>query len=199
MSKAKGRPADEPPATVEEVKQAIVALTRADLLRLRKFAYHRHWTLGRRRAGRNPEDLLSDALIAVLEGRRKWIRSRVDFVKLLIGVIQSLSSHISAGRPVDAFDDAVSYDAPDNDTDAVDRRPSPTAPTPEEELEAIELDRRIRDRFQDDEHALTMYQGFCEGMTPAEIRDCGLTVHEFDAGAKRLRRGVTRILERSQP
>ena len=73
---------------------------------------------------------MHDPACAVLEGRRKWKRSRVDFVKFLIGVIQSLSSHIVEGKPLDAFDDVVAYEAPDEDTDALDRRPSPAAPTP---------------------------------------------------------------------
>ncbi|MCX6543520.1 MAG: hypothetical protein NTV05_03800 [Acidobacteria bacterium] len=141
---------------------------------------------------------MSDALIAMLEGRRKWCMSRVDFVKFLVGVIQSLSSHISTGRPVDAFDDVVSYSGPAEDTDALSRKLVPAAATPQEELEAIELDRQIREYFKDDDPALTVYQGFCEKMTPAEIRECGFTVHEFDATAKRLRRGVTKMIEGGQ-
>jgi DNA-directed RNA polymerase specialized sigma24 family protein len=72
MAKAKPREAEEPPATIEEITTAINSLTKGELIRLRKFAYRRYWTLGRRGAGLSPEDLLQNALVAVLEGRRKW-------------------------------------------------------------------------------------------------------------------------------
>ena len=206
MGNPKRQSADEPPATIEEVTEAIAALTKGDLLRLRKYSHYRYRTLGRRGAGRNSDDLLSDALIDILEKRRKWKRSHVDFVKFLTGVIQSLSSHISEGKSIDAFDDVVSYVASDNDSDALDRLASSSAPTPHEELEAIELeqdavglDGRIRDHFRDDGHALMVYEGLCENMKPAEIRDCGLTVKEFDSARKRFERGVKKLVQGGQP
>lgn len=205
MGSAKRRPADEPPATTDEIAAAIQALTTGELLRIRKFAYRRYWTLGRRGAGLSPEDLIQDAMMAILDGRRKWPKNRVDFVKLLIGVIQSLSSHIVAGKARDAFDDVVDYQAPEEDSDALDRMPSPAALSPREQLEAEELeleatvlDGKIRDHFKDDDHALTIYQGLCESMKPAEIRECGLSEKEYDAAQKRLKRGVRKLAEGSQ-
>ena len=198
MGKPKRPPEDDSPATVAEVREAIANLTKADLLRLRKYAHQRHGVLGRRGAGRRPEDLLSDALIAALEHRRKWSKSRVDFVKFLIGVIQSLSSHLADGKALDAFDDVVQYVTPDEDTDGLRPTDAPSGPTPQEELDAIELDRQIRSHFDGDDHALTVYDGFCDKMTPAEIRDCGLSTHEFDAAAKRLRRRVAKMIEGGQ-
>jgi hypothetical protein len=197
MRKAKRQLADEPPATVDEIRAAIAQLTTGDLLRLRKFAYQRHGVLGRRGAGRRPEDLLSDALAAVLEQRRKWSKS-VDFVRFLIGVIQSLSSHLADGKAKDAFDDVVQYVAPDEQTDELRPTDAPSGPTPQEELDAIELDQQIRDHFKNDDHVLTVFDGLCDKMTPAEIRDCGLTTHEFDAAAKRLRRHVRKMYEGGQ-
>lgn len=205
MGRAKRRPADEPPATTDEIAAAIQALTTGELVRIRKFAYRRYWTLGRRGAGLSPEDLIQDAMMAILDGRRKWPKNRVDFVKLLIGVIQSLSSHIVAGKARDAFDDVVDYQAPEEDSDALDRMPSPSALSPLEQLEAEELEReatvldgKIRDHFKDDDHTLTIYQGFCESMKPAEIRECGLSEKEYDAAQKRLKRGVRKLAEGSQ-
>ena len=40
-----------------------------------------------------PEDLLQDAIEAVLEGRRKWPKNRVDLKGLLIGVMRSMVSN----------------------------------------------------------------------------------------------------------
>lgn len=39
-----------------------------------------------------PEDILQDAIEAVLVGRRKWPKNRVDFKGLLIGVMRSIVS-----------------------------------------------------------------------------------------------------------
>lgn len=39
-----------------------------------------------------PEDLLQEALVAVLSGRRTWKKNRVDFVGLLLGTMKSLAS-----------------------------------------------------------------------------------------------------------
>lgn len=205
MGNAKRRPVDEPPATTDEIASAIEALTPGELIRIRKFAYRRYWTLGRRGAGLSPEDLIQDSMMAILDGRRKWRKSRVDFVKLLTGVVKSLSSHIVEGKARDAFDDVVEHQAPHEDTDALDRMPSPAVLSPEELLEAEALEReatvldgKIRAHFSDDEHALIVYQGLCESMKPAEIRECGLTEKEYDAAQKRLKRGVRKIAEGSQ-
>lgn len=205
MGNAKHRPVDEPPATTDEIAAAIEALTPGELVRIRKFAYRRYWTLGRRGSGLSPEDLIQDGLMAILDGRRKWRKSRVDLVGLLIGVIKSLSSHIVEGKARDAFDDVVDYQAPEGDTDALDRMSSPTALSPEEQLELEELEReataldgKIQDHFKDDDHALIIYQGLCESMKPAEIRECGLSEKDYDAAQKRLKRAVRKIAEGSQ-
>jgi DNA-directed RNA polymerase specialized sigma24 family protein len=195
MSNAQRRSADEPPATVEEIRQAIADLTQAQLIRLRKYAYQRHGLLGFRTAGRNPEDLLSEALIAVLDGRRKWKKSSVDMLGLLLGTIKSMSSHMAAGKPADAFDELTPLAQEDDAPDPLDQVSSSTVPLPSDELAAIELDGRIRTQFRDDADALTIYEGFCEGMKPSEIRDCGFTSQQFDTAAKRLRRGINKMIE----
>lgn len=40
-----------------------------------------------------PEDLLQDAIEAVLDGRRKWPKNRVDFKGLLVGTMRSMVSN----------------------------------------------------------------------------------------------------------
>src|SRR5690349_5849511 len=98
-------PADPIPANRQEIEQAIEGLTEAELVRLQKIATFRHRSLGTRGAGRNEGDLLSDAIIAVLEGRRKWFKEKVDFMGFLQGVMRSLASHIRDGKATDAFDE----------------------------------------------------------------------------------------------
>lgn len=40
-----------------------------------------------------PEDILQDAIEAILDGRRKWPKNRVDFKGLLIGAMRSMVSN----------------------------------------------------------------------------------------------------------
>ena len=77
-----GSPVESTPATHGEIEAAIQALTRTQLLRLESFAWFSHRALGSRGAGRNEGDLLSDAIIATLEGRRNGSRTSVTWVRL---------------------------------------------------------------------------------------------------------------------
>ena len=63
------------------------ALTDAQVIRLTEVSAHRLGTLGARRAGRHEGDILSDAITAILEGRRKWIKANVAFVPFILGVM----------------------------------------------------------------------------------------------------------------
>src|SRR5215813_8147516 len=108
-------PAEPTPASREEIEQAIEALTAPQLVRLGKIAAFRHRSLGTRGVGRNEHDLLSDAIIATLEGRRKWFKAKVDFLSFLKGVMRSLASHIRAGKALDAFDEIAPNPVKDED------------------------------------------------------------------------------------
>jgi hypothetical protein len=180
------------PATQDEIEQALAALTEAQLVRLNESAAFRHRGLGARGAGRHETDILSDAIIAVLEGRRKWIRSNVDFVPFILGVMKSLASHIRSGKARDAFDETESKLVTDDDEPGfVETFPAPPSVDPERQALACELDRQIRERFWDDPLVLLVYESLLQKMTPAEIRSCSrIDEKEYNATAKRLRRAV---------
>ena len=189
---SKRPPAEPMPATREEVEKALEALTEAQLVRLERISAFRHRSLGTRGAGRNEGDLLSDAIIAVLEGRRKW-KTNIDFMTFLKGVIRSLASHIRTGKPVDAFDDIAPNPVNDEDDaeDFVEQIPTAAPVDPERQLLARELDSQIRERFKDDPVELLVYESFLEKMKPAEIQEClGINEKEYNAAAKRLRRAT---------
>jgi DNA-directed RNA polymerase specialized sigma24 family protein len=190
---SKRPPGTQTPATQDEIEQALASLTEAQLVRLNESAAFRHRSLGARGAGRHETDILSDAIIAVLEGRRKWIRSSVDFVPFILGVMKSLASHIRTGKARDAFDETASNPVRDEDDDAdfVEQIPTPAPVDPERQVLARDLDRQIRERFRDDPVALLVYESFLQKMTPAEIQSClGIDEKEYNAAAKRLRRAV---------
>lgn len=80
-------------ATRDEVFEA-AALARSDAMNLRLLVAAR-FILGKTSQSKRfqePDDLLQDAIEAVLSGRRKWIKNRVDFRGLLFGVMRSLAS-----------------------------------------------------------------------------------------------------------
>lgn len=190
-------PAAEP-ATTEEIEQAVSALTDAQLVRLNKVSAFRTASLGTRAVGRNPGDILSDAIIAILERRRKWIKANVDFMPFLLGVMKSLTSHIRTGKPLDAFDEIAPNPVNEEDDadEFVEQIPTAAPVDPERQLLASDLDKQIRQRFNDDPEVLLVYEAFLEKMKPAEIQTClGLSEKEYNAAAKRLRRAVDRLVE----
>lgn len=188
--------ADKTPATQQEIEEALAALTEAEVIRLTEVSDYRHGTLGARRAGRHEGDILSDAITAVLEGRRKWIKANVAFVPFILGVMKSLTSHIRTGRAVDAFDEITPNPAND-DEDAegfVEQIPAAAPVDPERLLLARELDGQIRERFKEDPEVLLIYEAFLEKMKPAEIKAClELSEKQYNAAALRLRRAVAKF------
>ena len=183
-------------ASREQVEEALAGLSSVELLRLSRVAEYRHRSLGARGAGRNPEDLLSDVIIATLEGRRKW-PTDIEFMAFLQGGMRSLASHIRTGRTVDAFDDIAPNRSSGEEHEEDFVTQIAAAPTdPARELLARELDERIRERFKDDPVVLLVYEGFLEKMTPGEIREClDISEKEYNAAARRLRRATHTIAQ----
>ena len=195
----KKRPPAEPTlATQEEIEEAIQALTQTQLIHLENISWFRHRTLGLRRAGRNEGDILSDAIIAVLEGRRKWIKDNCDFMTFLKGVMRSITSHIRAGKMVDTFDVIAPnpVNKQDHAEDFVEQISTQAPIDPEQQLLARDLDKQIREKFTNDTVVLLVYEAFLEKMKPADIRSClDITENEYNAAAKRLRRAVRPFAE----
>lgn len=186
------------PATQEEIEEAIQALTQTQLVQLESFAWFSHRALGLRGAGRNESELLSDAIIATLEGRRNWIKENCDFLTFLKGVMRSMTSHIRDGKATDAFDEIAPKPASEQDDaeDFVEQIPTQAPVDPERQLLARGLDKQIRERFTNDAVALLVYEAFLEKMKPVDIRSClGITENEYNAAAKRLRRTVRGFVE----
>ena len=200
-----GPPTEPTPATHEEIEEAIQALTQTQLVHLESFAWFSHRALGSRGAGRNEGDLLSDAIIATLEGRRKWIKVHCDFLTFLKGVMRSMTSHIRDGRATDAFDEIAPKPASERDDaeDSLEQIPTQAPVDPERQLlvrdldkQMRDLDKQIRERFANDIVVLLVYDAFLDKMNPVDIRSClGITENEYNAAAKRLRRTVRGFAE----
>jgi len=187
---------DRAGATRDEFYQAVEALTPGELLKLNNFAAYRVRGLGRSACGRTWEDLLSEAMLKILEGTanngsgRLWNRN-VDLVTLLCGAMRSISSHwrrdsveeeevllesevgTRSGEEgwISPLDNAVSDD-PSQDRDVAARQ----------ELGLIET------RCHDDLSARRVLKGWLRGMTSSEImQDFKLTKWEYQQDVKPIR------------
>ncbi|HDR8955202.1 MULTISPECIES: hypothetical protein [Burkholderia cepacia complex] len=80
-------------ASAEEIYQAVIDARSDSHINARLLAAARFILTSTSKVKRTgePEDLLQDAIEAVLSGRRKWPKSRVDFKGLLVGVMRSIA------------------------------------------------------------------------------------------------------------
>lgn len=121
------REPEDASATPDEIRQAFESLTKAELLKLDSNSRFRHQALGARRQGRDPDELVSDALLALLDGRRAWKLKTCSFFICLMGVIRSQSYHLRKDKPEDAFDDLEALPVRrEVEADPLDERPPST-------------------------------------------------------------------------
>jgi CheY-like chemotaxis protein len=178
-----------------EVQRAIEALTSSELLRLRQFAEFRIRGLGRTARGRTWEDLLGDALLRTLIGAedtnkgRHWNKD-VDFVRHLIGAMQSISScwkrKFHEKEPY-LMSELLSLDAEGQEQSPLDYVASAHAAADQSLIEKNEED-RILTMFQDDPEATLVLHGLLERLKKNEIMPrYGLAEKKYMAAVKRIR------------
>lgn len=202
MDKAKQRPAELPPATSEQIRDAFEALTPIELARLAKYARWRLRAFGSRQLGRDADEFVTDALISLLDGRRTWQPQKIPFYICFKGVIKSQTYNLRTRSPEDAFDELTSLRKKDDAevAEPLDRLASRTFQDPERELEWAQIERLIKERFANDDEAALMLEARLEGKTPTEIREAlGLTQQQYETIVKRVRRAIAKILEGSKP
>jgi len=192
-------------ASVEEVNHAIAALTDEQAVKLRVISNHRHRSLGKRGAGRDPNHLLLDAINALLEGKRHWYPASCDLVRFLDQAMRSIADHLrTAKRHVgdDALDRAVPPPAELTFDELAEATPAGT-PNPQQQLEAEEHEtlarqmyERFRAAFDEDFVGQLVYEALADSRTPGEIRESlGLSMKEYETVVKRVRRTVTRLMD----
>lgn len=176
-------PRRERVASLGEVRDAIEALSKADLLRLERYSIWRMRGLGNFIDGRSHEDLLYEAIRLVLEGRRQWRPGKVEFVGCLLGAIRSIASNWARRlAPISTFDPSC--------VDRLNAVASP-APSAEDRLLREEREAAILRRFDDDAHAITILTELRDGASFADIRSRnGMSRLQYDATMRRIRRRV---------
>lgn len=175
-------------ATEEQVRDALKALSVADRLRLENFAKLRVRAIGAKAAGRDHQELLQEAFVAVLEGRRKWKPGSVSMVDLLAGVVRSISSHWA-----EAYDPETAR--PESELSNDPQRPSPLAaaqsdsPDQERELGAKQELAALLRYFKEDDIVVLVIEGFREGMTGQQTCEAlGISRKDYEAARKRMTR-----------
>lgn len=180
-------------ASTEEVIAALNALADADRLRLRGFARWRVKGLGRAALGRTFEDLLGDAITAILGGRRHWDPAAVPFLGFLLGVVRSISSHWR-----ESFDEEEAHLDCEVRSDRAEDGPVELArsnqPGADRQVAARSQLDAINKLFEDDHEALLVIEGLGEGMSGPEIQQAlGMSSKDYDATVKRMRRRVRQV------
>ena len=178
-------------ATLEEVQEAVHALTAAERHKLRGFARFRIQGIGRAALGRDEHLLLADAVASALQRGRKWPKNKVDFYGFLHGAMRSISSEWKRKfQEEEARPEAELFraDAADGDPGVVSAAKS-ALPDPECQASTAERIQQVIEHFKDDEVVLEIIEGLREGMTGPETQELfELMENEYNAGVKRLRR-----------
>lgn len=174
-------------ATVDEVAQALAALTSSEIARLNLLAKIR----ARYAPGLDWRDLLHDAIDKALDGTRKWPRD-IPILAFLREAMRSLASEhrrkwsqgplmTEADLPTNSDGVTLFVSAPSDE------------PGADREVEARELVDRIRLLFSGDMAVLAILDGMYLGLEPVEIQDrAGLTATHYASAQRRIRRGLAR-------
>lgn len=164
-------PDDDPCAfSVLDFKRALEAVSDADLARLEKIA---RILAAKTKGAMTPTDLLNEAVLRTLDGKRTWKRS-VSLVKHLAGTMKSIAFHDKAKDP-------PQWTPPEADPDNED---APGA--------VALLVKHFEDKNDDD--ALLVLGGHAEEKEPEEIRDdLGLDQTRYETIMKSIRRAGERL------
>lgn len=201
-----GNAPNDEPATDDDIRDAIEALTDDDALRLRKAA--QGFLLGTEY--QDPDELINEAVVRAMDGAmgdqgRHWPKRRVPFVAFMIMTMMSIAdgsreSHLMSrtdrleglaleGEGADHVLDYLGFSTQSVENEALDA---------EEEAAAIARAKVDADRidalFAGDQQVAWLVMCIKEGKSPAKARElAGFTTTEYETIRKRLRRGAAKL------
>jgi hypothetical protein len=186
-----------PHATIEQIEQALQALTDADWMKLRSFASSQLWKTGID----DRDELLNETIRRLADGDRNW-PINVPFVPFLMNAMRSVADGLRGLKSQTSVSLASSLADPEDcfDDDPMDRFASEAA-TPEDILiaEAARKDAagalaKINAHFSDDEEVGWILMGIEDETKPEDVREMsGMSLTQYETGRKRLRRGIARL------
>lgn len=179
-------------ATVDEVREALGGLSAADKIRLQKYAQLRVASIGRLGGRRTWEDLLHEAIVAALDGRRRWDPSKVDLNGFLAGAMRSISSHWAEQQQKRRTHLDSELRADDTEEGPIGAARSAN-PDPERLATAKQMLEKLKKVFEDDPVVLCIMEGVLEEMTGPELQEAlSISKKEYETAMKRLRRNARR-------
>lgn len=178
-------------ASTDEVRNAFEALTENQLFVLHRYAAIRVAHVRVMAGARTDEDLLHDALVAVLSGARTWNPDRVGFVRFMLFAMRSISNSwvrvYERRGPVMATDliveteDGVSEDPVG---DATSRDPSP-----EELAHAANLKSQFDEMLGNDPIRRGVLEAKMAGYSGEEAQELlDITKQQYDAARQYIHR-----------
>jgi DNA-directed RNA polymerase specialized sigma24 family protein len=177
---------EERAATPEEVHAAIEALTPADWYRLRKFANYYIFLLGEKAGDRRADDLLSEAFTRFLERTRKWDKTKVDFMGLLFGAIESISDNWNRKKSTPTESPILASSLIVEDEDGMSSDPAETFPSV-----SLSAAQEIDALFADDSEVQMLLEASRDGYDPPGVRELwGFTQKHYNAIVVRMRRNI---------
>ena len=167
-------------ATSQEARTAIEHLQNTDYTKLMLIA--RSFAIRLRGTVANPEDLVQEAFVKTLDGRRRWKRS-VSILKHLDRVMESDSGHMAEKRVAHGTSQPLEGQA----------EPAARLPDPETRLIAHdELDELLA-LFTEDKTALELLRLKGDGLSASEIQcELGMGKTQYDTVTKRIRRRLAK-------
>ena len=170
-------------ATPQEAREEIDNLQKADhaklLLIARGFARIRL-----KGTVVEPDDLVHDAIVKTLDGRRRWNR-RVTIIKHLDRVMESDAGHIAAKRVGRGTDQLAESHA----------EPATQEHNPEARLQIRDDLEDLVALFAEDKTALQLVRLKSDGLSASEIRcELGMEKTHYETVSKRIRRRLAKRL-----
>jgi len=199
-------------ATQAEISQAIDALMAEDAERMEAYAKNRIIRIGRGAAnGRTHEDLLQEAMLRILDGRRHWYPDNVTFAPYLLRVMESIASEWASHHERNA--ESPEYAALESQFTREDDEGNVISPfqriareKPSVEQQMVNADNEaerkaladeIEDHFANDENASYVLMGWQDGMDGRAIRGSfGFTDTTFETICRRIKRNAQKIMDR---
>ncbi len=199
MQTDKPQAKSEKVATVEEVSDAIEKVSADGWAKIYAFARNRARFMALYGGAVDESDLVQQAIAALLQERRTWKPSQVNFVGLLIGAIRSIASNHKAKSLSSGYSIPESQIAPTDDDDesealtalCTDSRPNQEQTMIQAELEADNVVRvqELYGSFDRDKEARDVMDGWRAGMSGAEIMEVlEIDRKGYETIAKRIRR-----------
>jgi DNA-directed RNA polymerase specialized sigma24 family protein len=176
---------------LEEIGSAIAALSDQDVIRMRRAGKSFAW--GSALSG---DDLIQEAILAALVGRRKCPRE-VAVVKFLINAMRSIASAAREAERTAGIDYTLDATGTDGKPVVIPTGIEPDAETVRLRAEDVELRMaELHELFDDDDEAMLVILGLLEGQTKEDI----MSTYDFvETAYDTIRRRIRRKMNGRSP